>query len=254
MAALVTFTLTVQEPEAGIVPPESATLVPLFAAVTVPPTHVVAPEGDAVFTRFEGYVSVNAAPVIAVVAFALLSVMVSTEVALGAKADGLKAFATVACESTVSDALPAAELDPALDVVTPPMAMLLAYVAGVPLVTFTVTVQEPEAGTVAPESATLVPLFPAVTLPPTQVVAPEGEAVFTRPSGYVSVKAAPVTAVAFGLVSVIVRTLASPVPTELGAKALPTARPESTLKTAVPATALEPAFAEVSDPAEMLLV
>ena len=40
-------------PEAGMVPPESATLAPPFAAVTAPP-HDVAPEADAVFTRFAG--------------------------------------------------------------------------------------------------------------------------------------------------------------------------------------------------------
>ena len=52
--ALVTFTVTVQEPLAGTVPPESTTLVPLLAAVTRPPTHVVAPLAEAVFTRFAG--------------------------------------------------------------------------------------------------------------------------------------------------------------------------------------------------------
>ena len=51
--ALVTFTVTVHEPLAGTVPPESATLLPPFVAVTVPP-HVVAPEADAVLTRFNG--------------------------------------------------------------------------------------------------------------------------------------------------------------------------------------------------------
>ena len=43
----------------------------------------------------------NAAPVIAV-AFALLSVIVSTEGAFGATSDGAKLFATVGCCSTVS--------------------------------------------------------------------------------------------------------------------------------------------------------
>ena len=52
--ALVTFTVTVQLPEAGIVAPLRTTLVPLLAAVTVPPAHVVAPDADAVFTRFAG--------------------------------------------------------------------------------------------------------------------------------------------------------------------------------------------------------
>ena len=54
MAAEVTLTVTVHEPPAGTVPPESATLVPLLAAVTVPAPHVVAPEADAVFTSPAG--------------------------------------------------------------------------------------------------------------------------------------------------------------------------------------------------------
>jgi hypothetical protein len=51
------------------------------------------------------------------------------------------------------------------------------------LVTLTVTVQEPLAGTVPPVSATLVPLFAAVTLPAPQVVAAAGVPVLTRPAG-----------------------------------------------------------------------
>ena len=50
----VTFTVTVHEPPAGTVPPESATLAPLFAAVTVPAPHVVAPLALAVLTRPAG--------------------------------------------------------------------------------------------------------------------------------------------------------------------------------------------------------
>ena len=71
------------------------------------------------------------------------------------------------------------------------------------------TVHEPPAGTVPPVSATLLPPFVAVTTPAPHVVAPEAEAVFTRPAGYVSVKAAPVAATAFGLLSVMVSTLVS---------------------------------------------
>ena len=52
--AQVTFTVTVHEPLAGTVAVASATLVPLLAAVTVPPAHVVAPLAAAVFTRFAG--------------------------------------------------------------------------------------------------------------------------------------------------------------------------------------------------------
>ena len=45
--------------------------------------------------------SVNAAPVMAV-AFALVSVIVSTEAAFGATVAGLNAFAMVGCTSTVN--------------------------------------------------------------------------------------------------------------------------------------------------------
>jgi hypothetical protein len=50
----VTFTVTVQEPLAGIVPAESATLLTPLAAVTTPPTHVVAPVAGVAFTRPAG--------------------------------------------------------------------------------------------------------------------------------------------------------------------------------------------------------
>jgi hypothetical protein len=46
-----------------------------------------------------------------------------------------------------------------------------------------VTVHEPEAGTVAPLNARLVPLFAAVTVAPAQVLAPEADALFTNPAG-----------------------------------------------------------------------
>src|SRR5205814_5471288 len=98
---LVTVTVTVHEPLAGIVPPESATLPPPLAAVTAPPTHVVAPFAGFALTRFAGYVSVNAAPVIAV-ALLFESVIVSVEVPLIPTAVGLNAFAIVGCASTVS--------------------------------------------------------------------------------------------------------------------------------------------------------
>src|SRR5260221_11933574 len=42
-AAAATFTLTVHEPLAGIVPPASTTLAPPLAAVTTPAPHWVAP-------------------------------------------------------------------------------------------------------------------------------------------------------------------------------------------------------------------
>src|SRR5439155_22240646 len=114
-------TVTVHEPLAGIVPPESATLVALLTAVTVPPAHVVAPLAAAVFTRFAGYVSVKDAAVSAV-AFGLVSVMVSTEAAFVPTVAGANALATVACASTVRVAEPPAAV-PALVVVTLPVVL-----------------------------------------------------------------------------------------------------------------------------------
>src|SRR5438270_453769 len=135
-----------------MVAPESATLPPPLAAVTEPP-QVVAPSALAVFTRFAGYVSVNAAPVIGVV-FGFVSVIVRTLGSLVPMETGANAFATVSALSTVRLALAAAVLAPAFVVVSAPAAIVLLYVAGVALVTLTVTVHEPLAGIVAPESAT----------------------------------------------------------------------------------------------------
>src|SRR6185503_20688881 len=133
---------------------------------------------------------------------------------------GANDFDTESELRTSSVALAAARFEPAFVVVRPPAAMVFTYGFGVALVTLTVTVHEPLAGMVAPESATEVPALAAVTVPPAHVVAPAGVAVFTRPAGYVSVKAAPVIAVAFGLVRVIVSTEAAFGATDAGANAL----------------------------------
>src|SRR4051812_24681341 len=95
-------------------------------------------------------------------AFVFASVIVKTEVTPVPTVAGAKTFATPACASTVSVAAAPAAV-PAFVVVTLPV--LLTYVAAVALVTFTVTVQAALPGTVAPESATLVPLLAAVTVP-----------------------------------------------------------------------------------------
>src|SRR6185503_5420075 len=174
------------------------------AAVTVAPAQVEEPEADAVFTRPAGYVSVKATPVTAA-AFGLVSVTVSTLVPLVPMEPGVNASATVRPESTVSVAAAGAVLAPALPEVSAPAAIVFTGAPAAAAVTFTVTVHEPAAGMVAPASATLAPLLAAVTLPPTQVVAPEAEAVLVMPAGYASVNAAPVTATAFALESVMVR-------------------------------------------------
>src|SRR5258707_14505019 len=88
---LVTSTVTVQLRGGGMVAPLAPTLGLPLMATTVPPAHVVAPLAGLALTRFAGYVSVKAAPVIAT-AFELVSVMVRVEVAFTPTADGLNAL------------------------------------------------------------------------------------------------------------------------------------------------------------------
>src|SRR5688500_18108365 len=102
-----------------MVPPVSATLPPPSAAMMLPPAQVVVAPWGAAFTRLAGYISVNAAPVIAV-AFGLVSVIVSTDAAFAATATGANALAMVGRASTVNVAL-AATAVPALVVVTAPV-------------------------------------------------------------------------------------------------------------------------------------
>ena len=247
--ALCTFTVTVQEAFAGIVAPVMASVEPPAIAATVPP-HVVAPAGVVAFTRLAGYVFVNAMPVIAEM-FEFVSVTVSSAGEPMPVTVGVNARAADGCAITVSVAVAPAAV-PAFVVVTLPVE--LGYEAAVVLVVFTVIVHDPLAGTVAPESTRLAPLLAAVTVPPTQVVVPEAEAVFTRPAGYVSVNAAPVTAVGFGFVSVIVRTLVSLVPIEAGVNDLATVSWLATTSVSFAATVLDPAFVVVRAPAAIVFV
>src|SRR5438270_702956 len=122
--ALVTLTVTVHVPLAGMVAPLNATLAAPFTAVTLPPTHVVAPEAGFALTTFAGYGSVNAAPANAA-AFGFVSVIVSTLVSLVPIEPGVNVFATASPVRTVSDALAAAVFAPVLPVVRAPIAMLL---------------------------------------------------------------------------------------------------------------------------------
>ena len=75
---------------------------------------------------------------------------------------------------TFKTSLAAATFEPPLAVVKPPAAIEFVQEPAVTLVTVTVTVQLPLAGIVPPASATEVPLFAAVTVPPTHVVLPAG--------------------------------------------------------------------------------
>src|ERR1041384_650195 len=76
MEAAVTFTVTVQEPLAGIEPPVRVTVEPPVGAVTVPPQVVV---GLPETTTPLGNVSVSAAVIVATVLLGLFNVMVRVE-------------------------------------------------------------------------------------------------------------------------------------------------------------------------------
>ena len=112
----------------------------------------------------------------------------------------------------------------------------------------TVTVHDVPAVTVAPESARLLPPLAAVTVAPTQVLAPDADAVFARPAGYVSVNVTPVTSVALPLVRVIVSTDVPLVPIAAGAKPFATPRPARTVRFALAAAADAPAFVVTTPP------
>jgi hypothetical protein len=220
-SAAVTWTETVQLPDAGTVPPASATVVPFAKAVTVPPAHVVVPLGVAVFVTPPGSESVNAAPVKAT-PFGFVSVIVSVEGAPVEILEGENDLATVGGERTVKVPDPGATFDPPFAVVKAPAGIVFVYVPATAALTLTVTRQFPEAGIVPLKSDTVVPLAAAVTEPPAQVVAPPGAAVVVTPAGSVSVKDAPVNATALEFASVIVRTEELPSPTVLGANAFVT--------------------------------
>ena len=112
VTALVTLIEIAQLPPAAILPPASASDVPFGNPVTVPPQVLTIP-GVAVLNSCTGYVSVNAAPLIAM-AFGLFNVIVSTEMPLIAIAPGEKAFTAVGGESTVNVAVAATAFEPEL--------------------------------------------------------------------------------------------------------------------------------------------
>src|SRR5258705_5198495 len=101
-------------------------------------------------------------------AFALPRVMVSTEVPFTTIGFAANDLVIVGCVRTVSVAEAATPV-PALVVATGSVQLTLE--PALPDFTLTVTVHEPLAGTVAPATATLGPLFAGVTLPRTQFVA-----------------------------------------------------------------------------------
>src|SRR5436190_7938710 len=125
------------------------------------------------------------------------------------------AIATLATAVTVSVALAAAALVPAL-VVSAPAGMVFRYVPCVAAVTLTWNVQKLLAGTVPPVSVTL-PAAPEIT-PPVHVVLVAGVPARTTPPGNVSVTLATVIAAALGLSMRIVSVEMPPEAMEAGVK------------------------------------
>src|SRR5258708_8276541 len=169
-----------------MVPPLNATDAAAATGVKVgAPQPLVLAAGTAATTMAPGLVgnvSLKATPVSTVDAFGLVSVKVSVETC-PAPIGPENAFAIVGAATTSSVPLPAALLEPALAEVTAPAAIVFTYEFALAAATFTVTLHDPLAATVAPLKATFAPLAAAVTLPPAQLVAPAGAAVFSSPAG-----------------------------------------------------------------------
>src|ERR1041385_5365825 len=143
--AAVTFTVTIQEPLAGIEPPVRVTVEPPVGAVTVPPQVVL---GLPETTTPLGNVSVSAAVSVATVLLGLFNVMVRVETPPEVISAGRNALLRVTADGgaeTVKVATAATVLLPLL-VCNAPTASVLMQMLPVAAVTFTVTVQEPLAG------------------------------------------------------------------------------------------------------------
>ena len=199
---VVTFTVTVQEPLAGIEPPVKVTLdVPVVA---VPPQLELAlPETSMPL----GNVSVSGPVRPAAMLFGLVNVMVRVEIPPDVMAAGIKDLRRTGetLEVTVNVALAVAVLPPLL-VSSAPTASVLIKTPAEFAVTFTVTVQAPLAGMDPPVNVMLD--IPTVAAPP-QVVPTPPE--MSKPMGNVSVSGAvSAAAVLFMLVNVMVRVETPP--------------------------------------------
>ena len=162
----VTFTVTVQEPLAGIEPPVKVTVEPPATAVTVPPVHVVPALPET--TTPLGNVSTSGAVSVATVVFGLFKVMVRVETPPALIVAGLKdllsvggTFGTIGM--TVKAAIAGATLLPLL-VCSAPAASVLMKLPAPDAVTLTVTVHEPLAGIEPPVTVTVELPATAVTV------------------------------------------------------------------------------------------
>ena len=200
-AAPVTVTLNTHWLFAAIVAPDSE--IPVGAVVVSVPPQTVAVAFATVSPV--GSVSVNATPVSAC-AFPAGFVMVNVNdvVAFSAIDEGLNAFTIDGGASTFTLAEAVPPVPPSVEVTA--LVVLFCVPAAMP-VTFTENVQLLLAAIVPPlRLIVFVPAVAVIVPAPHVPVCPFGVEI-TRPAGSVSLKATPVSAVAFGLLMVKVRAV-----------------------------------------------
>jgi hypothetical protein len=209
---VVTFTVTVQEPLAGIEPPVNVTLDALTVAV---PAQVVLALPET--SKPAGNVSVRGPVSAAAVLFGLVNVMVRVEIPPNVMATGLKDLRKLGETLAVTvNVAPAVVVLLPLLVSSAPIVSVLTKAPAEFAVTCAVKAQEPLAGI---EPLVIVtPAAPTVAVPPQVVLAlPET----SKPLGNMSASGAvSAAAVLFGLVSVMVRVEIPPAVTAPGLKDL----------------------------------
>ena len=202
-------TLTTQLPPPAIVPPVKAIVVapgagenegdpqPESVTLGVAPTAIIA-----------GKVSLNATPASASFWLGFEIVKLSVEVPPARIGLGANCFSIAGGTTAVSDAVATLVVVVPLSVVesTP---LTFVFGPGVVATTSTLTVQDPDAGMVAPvvcpNASVVAPGAGAHDGEPEQDVVAEGVAATCTPAGSVSVNIAPVSGALFGFVSVKVR-------------------------------------------------
>jgi len=215
---VVTFTVTVQEPLAGIEPPVRVTLEALTLA---DPLHVVLTGPE--ITIPLGKVSVSGAVSFAPVLLGLLKLMRRDVTPPAVIVAGLKDLRSLGgmfegMEVAVKVATAGAVLLPLL-VCSAPIDNVLMQAPSWFSVIVTVTIHEPLAGIEPPVKVTVELSWTAATVPP-QVVLARPET--SRPAGMASTKGAvSVAAVLLGLLKVMMRVENSPTTIVGGLKALP---------------------------------
>jgi len=179
-----TLTVTVQDPNGGIEPLASDTLV--AAADALPPQPFDNPLG--VFTTNPaGRLSLNPTPLSVVATFGLLSVNVNVDVPFTATTMGANPFPITGAATTTKLADAVFPDPPSVAATGPDTATLVP--ASVPR-TLTVSVHDPEAGIVPPASEIDELLSTAVGTPPHELASPFGDAT-TRPAGRFCVNPTP---------------------------------------------------------------